>query len=76
MPFGISTATEEYQRRKDRVVEGLPWVLSIADDILVYGEGDTDEDAISALMKRFRDRGLVLNKDKLKFRETEERFDS
>lgn len=50
--------------------------MSIADDILVYGEGDTDEDAISALMKRFRDRGLVLNKDKLKFRETEERFDS
>ncbi|XP_061170331.1 uncharacterized protein K02A2.6-like [Saccostrea echinata] len=81
MPFGISTAPEEYQRRQDQAVEGLPGVLSIADDILVYGEGDTGEDAIldhdqklKALMKRCRERGLVLNKDKLRLRETEVRF--
>ena len=68
MPFGISTASEEYQRRQDQAVEGLPGVLSIADDILVYGEGDTEEDAIqdhdqklTALMKRCRERRLVLN---------------
>ncbi|XP_062586507.1 uncharacterized protein K02A2.6-like [Saccostrea cucullata] len=78
MPFGISTAPEEYQRRQDQAVEGLPGVLTIADDILVYGEGDTEEDAIvdidqqlKALMKRCRERGLVLNKDKLGLRETE-----
>ncbi|XP_062572691.1 uncharacterized protein K02A2.6-like [Saccostrea cucullata] len=35
MPFGISTAPEEYQRRQDQAVEGLPGVLSIADDISV-----------------------------------------
>ena len=77
MPFGIPTAPEEYQRRQDQAVEGLPGVLSSADDILVYGEGDTDEDAISdhdqklkALMKRCRGRGLVLHNDKLRLRET------
>lgn len=55
--------------------------MSFADDILVYSEGDTDEDAISdhdqklkALMKRCRERVLVLNKDKLRLRETEVRF--
>ena len=47
----------------------------------MYGKGDTDEDVISdhdqklkALMKRCRERGLVLNKDKLRLRETEVRF--
>ena len=81
MPFGISTAPEEYQRRQDQAVEGLPGVLSIADDILVYGEGDTEENAIqdhdqklTALMKRCRERRLVLNKDKLRLREKEVRF--
>jgi hypothetical protein len=43
MPFGISSAPEEYQRRQDQTVEGLPGVHSIIDDILIYGEGDTEE---------------------------------
>lgn len=59
MPFEISTTPEEYQRRQGQAVEGLPGVLSVADDILVYGEGDTEEDTIldhdqklTALMKK------------------------
>lgn len=47
MLFGISTASEEHQRRQDQAVEGLPGVLSITDNILVYGEDDTDDDEIS-----------------------------
>jgi hypothetical protein len=43
MPFGISSAPDrEYQRRQDQTVEGLPGVRSIIDDILIYGEGDTE----------------------------------
>jgi hypothetical protein len=47
MPFGISSAPEEYQRRQDQTVEGLPGVRSIIDEILIYGEGDTEEEAIA-----------------------------
>ena len=39
MPFGISSAPEEFQRRMHMIVEGLPGVAVIADDILVYGCG-------------------------------------
>ena len=46
MPFGISTAPKDYQRQQDQAVEGPPGVLSIADDILVYGEDDIEVDAI------------------------------
>ena len=41
----LSSAPEEFQRRQHQVIEGLPGVLSIHDDILVYGEGDTYADA-------------------------------
>ena len=45
-PSGISTASEEFQRRHDEDVEGLPGVLSVVGDIIVYGEGDTEDEAI------------------------------
>ncbi|CAC5426704.1 unnamed protein product [Mytilus coruscus] len=68
MPFGLSSAPEEYQR-------------SIVDDILIYGEGDTEEKAIDdhdrkfrALMERCRERNLKLNKEKLKLKLKEVRF--
>ncbi|CAG2198015.1 unnamed protein product [Mytilus edulis] len=75
MPFGITSAPEEYQRRQDQAVEGIPRVKSIIDDILIYGEGKTKEEAIKdhdrkfrLLMERCRERNLKLNKDKLKLK--------
>lgn len=64
MPVGVSTAPEEYQCLQDQAEEGLPGVLSIANDLSLYGEGATEEDPIldhvqklKALMKRCRKRG-------------------
>ena len=44
MPFGISSAPEEFQRRMHTTLQGLSGVEVIADDILVYGCGDTEEE--------------------------------
>ena len=44
MPFGISSAPEEYQRRMHNILQGLPGVEVIADDILVYSSGSTKEE--------------------------------
>ncbi|VDI51087.1 Hypothetical predicted protein [Mytilus galloprovincialis] len=81
MPFGITSAPEEYQRRQDQAVEGIPGVKSIIDDILIYGEGKTEEEAIKdhdrkfrLLMERCRERNLKLNKDKLKLKMKEVKF--
>lgn len=81
MPFGITSAPEEYQRRQDQAVEGIPGVKSIIDDILIYGEGKTEEEAIKdhdrkfgLLMERCRERNLKLNKDKLKLKLKEVKF--
>jgi hypothetical protein len=43
MPFGIRVAPEEFQRRIDENLEGLDGLKAIADDILIWGDGDTTE---------------------------------
>ena len=45
MPFGISSGPEEYQRRQREFLEGLEGVINIADDICIFGCGDTVEQA-------------------------------
>jgi len=44
MPFGISSAPEEFQRRMHVICQDLPGVAMIADDVLVYGCGATEEE--------------------------------
>ena len=71
--FGLSVAPEEFQRRLIDALSGLDGIACIADDILVYGNGDTRETAMAdhdrkmhALLARCRERGIRLNKDKFK----------
>ena len=53
----------------------------MADDILVYGTGDTQEEALKdhdrkleALLHRCQERGIKLNKNKLRLRLQEVRY--
>jgi hypothetical protein len=45
MPFGISPAPEYFQQCLEREIENLPGVRTVADGIIIYGEGDTVEAA-------------------------------
>ena len=47
MPFGISPAPEEFQRRLDNALQGLDGVMPIFDDILIFGAGDTEAEAMA-----------------------------
>ena len=78
MPFGISSAPEEHQRRMNDALVNLKGVVVIADDILVYGEGSTDADAeedhdrnLMALLHRCCKENIKLNMDKLKLHLTD-----
>ena len=69
LPFGISPAPEEFQRRLECALEGLDGVKPIFDDILVFGVGETQAEALSdhdaklkALFERCRTKGIKLNK--------------
>lgn len=81
MSFGLNYAPEEFQCRQNQIVEGLRGVLCVHDDILIFREDDTEEEAnhdhhrnIKAVMDRCRDRNLKLNRDKFKFRRKEVSF--
>ena len=76
MPFGISVAPEEFQRRIDENLEGLDGVKAIADDILIWGE--TIEEATAShdkrlltLLERCKQKNIKLNKEKFQLRKTE-----
>ena len=78
MPFGISPAPEEFQRRMDTALAGLPGVVAVHDDIFIFGKGETDEagekdhDAnLKLFLQRCRDTGLKLNKDKIELKQKE-----
>ena len=45
MPFGIACKPEEYQRRKHEFLDGLQGVINNANDICVFGCGNSKEEA-------------------------------
>ena len=78
MPFGIKTASEEYQRRQTEALQGVPGFAIVADDLLVYGYGDTMQEAIqnhnhnlTKLLDRCRQKNLKLNRKKVQLCKTE-----
>ena len=78
MPFGINVAPEEFQRRIEENLEGLERVKAIADNILVWGDGDTNEEAIPdhdkrpiALLEPCQQKNIKLNKEKFQLKKTE-----
>ena len=75
LPYGISSAPEEFQLRMHEALEGLEGIHCIADDILIVGQGDNREEAdknhdlnVLALMKRAREKNLKFNPKKVQFK--------
>ena len=70
LPFGLSSAPEEFQRRLQGVLHGVEGIAVVADDILVFGTGNTEEVArlshdarLIKLLKRAREVNLKFNKE-------------
>ncbi|XP_068703724.1 uncharacterized protein [Montipora foliosa] len=68
LPFAITSAPDEFQMRLTSALEGLDGIIGIADDIVVYGEGNTFEEA------QADQRSIKLNVGKLRFKLKEFKF--
>lgn len=67
MPFGISTASEVFQRAMEQIFAGYPCAI-IVDDIIVGGKGPEEHEAnLRKVMDRARHVKLRLNPKKCKF---------
>ena len=78
LPFGVSSAPEEFQQRLMTALEGLDGLANIADDIHVgdtYAEAELDHDKnLIALMNRAFEKDIRFNLAKLKFKLKEVKF--
>jgi hypothetical protein len=81
LPYGISSAPEEFQQRIHEALDGLEGVFNIADDVLIHGLGSSPEEAEAAhdkhlnyFMKRVLERNLKLNPSKVQFKLRKIRF--
>ena len=77
MPFGISPAGEIFQQRLHQAIDDLEGVRTVADDILITGNGATLEEAtadhdlkIKRLFERCRAKQIKLNSSKIEFKKT------
>ena len=64
LPFRLVSAQDVFQKKVDQTFEGLPGVVAIADDIVVFGQTEAEHDELDNLMKRTQEVGLCLNPDK------------
>ena len=74
-PFGIASGPEEYQWRQHEFLDGLNGVINIADDICVYGCGETKEEAdidhdrnLTHLREKCNEHDLQLSARKIQFK--------
>ena len=67
VPFGISSASEIFQRNMEEVLEGLNGIECYQDDIIVHGRTVEEHDSIRLIvLQRIKESGLKLNKQKCK----------
>ena len=81
LPFGINAAPEHFQQKMQEVINGLLGVEMMADDILIYGIGETIDEAIENhnknlenLFQKLTQYNCKLNKQKMRLLQTSIKF--
>ena len=81
MPFGVSLAPEEFERKLHEHLDDLPGVIVLRDDILVVGNGDTEAEAninhdknLKGVLERAKKINLKLNSSKMCLKKAEVKF--
>lgn len=65
LPFGISSASEVFQRSVAQMIEGLDGVVNVIDDLLVWGDTvDERDQRLWKLLERARKYNLKFNRNK------------
>ena len=72
-PMGLSCSSDEFCRRSDKIIEGLPGVRKLVDDILVQAPDITTlHNRVNELIKRCKSHNFTLSRKKLEIGETVE----
>eukprot|EP00731_Ephydatia_muelleri_P017050 Em0010g148a len=75
LPFGVSCASELFQRRMAVILEGLEGVLCLVDDVLVFGSDQQEHDRrLRGVLERLNKARVTLNAEKCAFSRKEIKF--
>eukprot|EP00731_Ephydatia_muelleri_P001217 Em0001g1217a len=75
LPFGVSCASELFQRRMAVILEGLEGVLCLVDDVLVFGSDQQEHDRrLRVVLERLNKARVTLNAEKCAFSRKEIKF--
>ncbi|XP_055526958.1 uncharacterized protein K02A2.6-like [Wyeomyia smithii] len=66
MPFGIAPAPEIFQVKLQETIQGLKGVECLADDILIYGSGETLREALEDHNRNLKELFLQLDRNNVK----------
>ena len=70
--FGITSAPKLFQCRMNSMLSGLPGVLRLMDDVLVFGKNQAEHDTcLEAVLKQIESARVTLNPSKCEFLQTE-----
>ena len=65
MPFGLKMSRDVFQMQMDQIMNRLPGIIAIHDDICVYGKDTAEHDRnLLQLIKTAGQQGLVFNSSK------------
>jgi len=68
LPFGITSASEHFQRCMSEVLQGLDGLVCLIDDILIYGKTLAEHDKrLTAVLLKIAEAGITLNEEKCEF---------
>ena len=68
MPFGIASAPAIWQRTIEQVLQGIPGVQVLLDDMIITGKSDEEHlHNLDLVLSRLEEYGLRLNLDKCQF---------
>ena len=81
LPFGLKISSELFQKRLHHAIGGLRGVVCVADDILVVGCGNTQEEAeqdhkknLDSLLDRCLQAKIRINKEKMAIKQSDIEF--
>ncbi len=73
--FGISCASEIFQNAISQVLEGIPGVLNVSDDIMIFSKSEEEHNNnLKSVLNRLKQNNLTLNSKKCQFARTRTEF--
>jgi hypothetical protein len=75
LPFGISNASEIFQRKMSELLEGIEGVACYQDDVIVYGSTEKEHDErLDRVLKVIANSGMKLNQQKCSLKQISIKF--